>query len=422
MTPRLFYSLALYLILPFALVRLVLRARQQRAYLNHWSERFGYYTAQATSPIIWLHAVSVGEARAAQPLVSALRRTYPTYQLLLTYMTPTGRQTGIELFGDSVRHAYLPYDLPGSTQRFLRHFQPKLGIMMETEIWPNLIYYSKGRSIPLILANARLSLKSQQKYQRYLPLFRPALRALHAIAAQTIHDANRFRTLGAATVTVTGNLKFDVTPPATSLALGESWRATWGKDRPVLLAASTRDGEEALILAVLHKIDVPELLTILVPRHPQRFSEVAALLTSQGLAFHRRSLNNVAGPDIKVILGDSMGEMFSYYAACDIAFIGGSLLPFGGQNLIEACAVGKAVLLGPHTYNFSQASEDAIAGGAALRIVDEHDLAQTATGLFKNPARLKDMREAALKFATKHQGATAKVMQLIKTGEGWSNK
>ncbi len=415
MTPRLFYSLALYLILPFALVRLLLRARQQRAYLNHWSERFGYYTAQATSPVIWLHAVSVGEARAAQPLVSALLRTYPTYQLLLTYMTPTGRQTGIELFGDSVRHSYLPYDLPGSTRRFLRHFQPKLGIMMETEIWPNLIDYCKQRSIPLILANARLSIKSLQKYQRYLPLFRPALRALSAIAAQTIHDANRFKALGAEAVVVTGNLKFDVTPPTASLALGDSWRATWCRGRPVFLAASTRDGEEALILAALREIDVPELLTILVPRHPQRFAQVAALLTSQGLAFQRRSLNSVAAPDIKVILGDSMGEMFAYFAACDVAFIGGSLLPFGGQNLIEACAVGKAVLLGPHTYNFSQASEDAIASGAALRVRDELELALTVSALLKNPARLKDMSEAGLKFAAKHQGAAVRLMQLIKT-------
>ena len=415
MTLRFFYSLALYLLLPFALVRLLVRARRQRAYLNNWGERLGYYAAQPVSRVIWLHAVSVGEARAAQPLVLALSAAYPQHRLLVTYMTPTGRQTGIELFGDSVCHAYLPYDLPGSTQRFLRHFQPKLGIMMETEIWPNLIYYCKQRSIPLILANARLSLKSQQKYQRYLPLFRPALRSLSAIAAQTIHDANRFTALGAAAVSITGNLKFDVTPPLASLTLGASWRATWGRDRPVFLAASTRDGEEDLILAALRKIDVPELLTILVPRHPQRFSEVAALLTSQGFAFRRRSLNSVARPDVKVILGDSMGEMFAYYAACDVAFIGGSLLPLGGQNLIEACAVGKPVLLGRHTYNFSQASEDAIASGAALRVGDEHDLAQAVAALFKNPSRLKDMGEAGLKFATQHQGATLKVMDLIKT-------
>ena len=415
MMPRFFYSLTLYLILPFALIRLLLRARQQRGYLNYWGERFGYYTAQVTSPVIWVHAVSVGETRAAQPLISALRQTYPAYQLLLTYMTPTGRQTGIGLFGESVCHAYLPYDLPGSTQRFLRHFRPKLGIMMETEIWPNLIFYSKQCSIPILLANARLSQKSQLKYQRYLALFSPALRNLSAIAAQTNHDANRFKALGADSVMVTGNLKFDITPPAASLALGASWRATWGRDRPVFLAASTRDGEEALILAALTKIDIPELLTILVPRHPHRFSEVAARLTSQGFAFQRRSLNHGAAPDVKVILGDSMGEMFAYYAACDVAFIGGSLLPFGGQNLIEACSAGRAVLLGPHTYNFSQASEDAIASGAALRVANEYELAEAVEALFKNPARLDSMGGAALKFATEHQGATVKLMQLIKT-------
>ncbi len=414
MSLRYLYTAALYLLLPFALLRLVVRARRQRDYLKHWGERFGYYASQPKLPLIWLHAVSVGEARAVQPLVSALLKSYPQYQLFMTYMTPTGRQTGIELFGNSVLHAYLPYDLPAGIKRFLHHFQPSLGVIMETEVWPNLIHYCKQQATPLILANARLSLKSLQKYQRFLKLVGAAVRDLATVAAQTDQDAKRFRELGAESVLVTGNLKFDITPLPSSFQLGAMLRAQWGDDRPVFLAASTRDGEEALILAALREIDIPDLLTILVPRHPQRFTAVAALLKTQGFTFQRRSLNTIVGPDLKVILGDSMGEMFAYYAACDVAFIGGSLLPFGGQNLIEACAVGKPVLLGKHTYNFAQASENAIASGAALRVTDEHELTQTVQTILKNPALLNSMGEAALKFATEHQGATAKVMQLIK--------
>lgn len=411
---RQLYSIALYLLVPFVLIRLLWRARRQPAYLKHLGERFGSYALPSAKKVIWLHAVSVGEARAAQPLVVALLKTYPQHPIVLTYMTPTGRQTGVELFGRSVVHAYLPYDLPGSTERFLNHFSPSLGVLLETEIWPNLINNCKRRSLPLILANARLSQKSLQKYQRFAPLIGAAVRNLSTIAAQTSEDARRFTTLGATAVVTTGNLKFDINPPAADLLMGATWRAQWSGQRPVFLVASSRDGEEALILSTLRQVNIPHLLTVITPRHPQRFTEVATLINTHGFTYQRRSLNSIAGPEIDIILGDSMGEMFAYYAACDVAFIGGSLLPFGGQNLIEACAVGKPVLLGPHTYNFSQASENAIASGAAQRVANAQELAQSVELLLKNPARRNNMSEAALNFAAEYQGATAKVMKLIK--------
>lgn len=411
---RLGYTLMLYALLPRVLWHLLWRARRQPAYLRNIPERFGYYKQHPTHPLIWLHAVSVGETRAAAPLIQALWEKYPEHQILLTHMTPTGSETGEALYGGNVLRCYLPYDYPGAVARFLDHFRPKVGLLMETEIWSNLIHGCRQRGIPLSLVNARLSERSFSRYRRFADFTRASLRELTAIVAQTRDDAERFAELGAVNVTVAGNLKFDIEPPAGQSALGESWRRSYGEGRPVLLAASTRDGEEDLLLGVLEQLAVPSLLTVIVPRHPQRFDEVAALLTRRGIRFQRRSSDTAIVPETRVLLGDSMGEMFAYYAACDVAFIGGSLLPFGGQNLIEACAAAKPVLVGPHTYNFAEATELAVAAGAALQVGDAQELAREAQRLLGDRNAAARMAEAARAFSKAHRGATKRTLELLR--------
>ncbi|MFN7085192.1 MAG: lipid IV(A) 3-deoxy-D-manno-octulosonic acid transferase [Burkholderiales bacterium] len=412
-TMRFVYTLLLYLMLPGVLWHLWWRSRKQPAYLEDLAERFGYYRQQPTHPLIWVHAVSVGETRAAAPLIEALRQRHPDHRILLTHMTPTGSETGEKLYGDGVLQCYLPYDYPGAVARFLDHFRPRLGLLMETEIWPNLIHGCSERRIPLYLVNARLSQKSLLGYRRFAALARASLGELTAIAAQTAADAERLAGLGAPRVIVTGNLKFDIEVPAAQQALGRLWRKNYGEDRPVLLAASTRDGEEEMLLGVLGEIAVPALLLVIVPRHPQRFDEVAALLTRRRIRFQRRSGNAAIIPETQVVLGDSMGEMFAYYTACDVAVIGGSLLPFGGQNLIEACAAGKPVLVGPHTYNFAEAVELAVAAGAAVQVEDAAGLAREAQRLLRDRAAAARMARAALAFSQAHRGATQRTLELL---------
>ena len=411
---RFAYTLLLYLLLPYVLARLVWRARRQRGYLEQVSERFGHYTQPAGGPIIWVHAVSVGETRAAEPLIKALMAKYPRHRVLLTHMTPTGREAGDGLFGENVDRCYLPYDYPGAVARFLRHFRPRAGILMETEIWPNLIHGCRAQGVPLHLVNARLSEKSFAGYRRFSRLARESLAGLAAIAAQSTDDARRFAALGASGVQVTGSVKFDVTLPPAQIELGRTWRRDFGERRPVLLAASTREGEEALVLDALAGIEAPDLLTVIVPRHPQRFDEVERLIAARGIPFQRRSRGAAIAPGTRVVLGDSMGEMIAYYAACDIAFIGGSLLPLGGHNLIEACAVGRPVLIGPSTYNFAEAAELAVRAGAALQVPDAGAMAQEAGRLLRDPAAAQRMGQAGLAFCAAHRGATARVLELIK--------
>ena len=411
--PRLLYSLVLYLLLPFIPLRLLWRARKQPEYLAHWGERFGFYHAATTQPLIWIHAVSVGETHAAAPLIDALHARYPTHRILLTCMTPTGRAAASQRYGERVVQAYLPYDYPGAVQRFLTHFQPAFGLLMETELWPNLIATCKQRGVPLALINARLSEKSARGYARIGGLIREALRNLPLICAQTAADAERLQKLGAGQVCVTGNMKFDVAPPTDIADQAQRLRELWGGKRHILLAASTRDGEEALLLDAMHT--GANFLLVIVPRHPQRFDEVAALLTVRHIAFQRRSENTSIRAETRVVLGDSMGEMFAYYSAADAAIIGGSLLPYGGQNLIEACAMGVPVILGPHTYNFAQVVQDAIAAGAAQRVVDADAAMARAQRLLEDAADKKRMSNAAREFAATHRGAVEKTMGAIET-------
>lgn len=406
------YSTLVYTFLPVALARLAWRARREPGYRRHLRERFGLYdSAPNSAPVIWLHAVSVGETRAAEPLVRALLERYPNQRIVLTHTTPAGRAAGESLFGERVERVYLPYDYPAAVSRFLDHFRPRLGVLLETEVWPNLVHACGDRGIPIHLVNARLSEKSFRGYARFAALSRDIFGSLTTVTAQTEDDARRLRDIGARNVHVTGNLKFDVSPAPELVERGQQWRAAYG-ERGVLLAASTRDGEEALLLDRLALLP-PDILLVLVPRHPQRFESVAKMIEQRGLVHSRRSEGRAPARDTRVLLGDSMGEMAAYYAACDLAFIGGSLLPYGGQNLIEACAIGCPVLLGPHTYNFAEAARAASDSGAAVCVEDAADLMRTAARLLDDVKRRSEMGRRALEFSRAYRGATERVIAII---------
>ncbi|MCM2566988.1 lipid IV(A) 3-deoxy-D-manno-octulosonic acid transferase [Janthinobacterium kumbetense] len=418
---RLLYTLAWWLALPLVLARLWLRGRQEPGYRQHWGERLGFYGRRPTSATdtIWLHAVSVGETRAAEPLIDALLAAWPACRIVLTHMTPTGRATGKALFakhGTRLVQRYLPYDTGAMPARFIRHFAPRICILMETEVWPNLIHQCNRYKVPVVLANARLSQRSLGKAQRLGKLIADAARGITLVAAQTQDDADRVRQLGVQDVVVTGSIKFDVVVPETALATGAWLRGAIGT-RPVLLCASTREGEEQLILDAYTRASLPaNALLLIVPRHPQRFDEVEKLIAAQGLAVQRRSglgQDGIVAAGTQVLLGDSMGEMFAYYAACDCAFVGGSLLPLGGQNLIEPAALGKPVLIGPHTFNFALVTEQAIAAGGAALVADADALMAQAAALLQDPARLAAMGEKALAFASQHRGATPRTIAAI---------
>ena len=416
------YKFLLYLLLPFTALKLLWRARKQAEYLQHWRERYGFYCIPINKPVIWLHCVSVGETRAATPLVKALLKQYPNHQILLTHTTPTGRATSEQLFGDNVQRVYLPYDVPFAVNGFLRHFKPVIGVLMETELWFNLIAACKQHNIPLLLVNARLSERSARGYAKLGKLARQGLQDLAEIAAQTQADAKRLEQLGAKQVSVAGNLKFDVMPPDNAVIEGQQLRALLGENRPVFLAASTREGEEAIILdALILAADISStsaknagLLTIIVPRHPQRFSAVEALLQQRGIQYQKRSsLQQEVNIKTQVILGDTMGELFTYYASADICLVGGSLLPYGGQNLIEAMRMAKPVLIGAHTYNFNEISELSVQKGAALRANNAVEINQALQRLLHDPHKQAEMGAAGLAICQTSLGATQKTLEII---------
>jgi 3-deoxy-D-manno-octulosonic-acid transferase len=434
---RLGYTAFVWFAAPFAALYLLWRSRKQPEYRAHWGERFGWarYLQPTSRPLIWVHAVSVGETRAAEPLIAALLDAYPHHGLLLTHMTPTGRETGrsiVEKWPGRVTQVYLPYDLPFAVRRFLRAFRPVVGIGMETETWPNLLAVAREEGVPMVLVNARLSEKSLAQAQRTPNLVREAAGNFALVLAQTAADAERMRQVGAGSVEVVGNLKFDFAPLPELVEAGHRLRAALGP-RPVLLFASTREGEEPLILDALQALDA-RALVLIVPRHPQRFDDVARLLASRGLSFTRRSalssalqsgsdpdfrahpslVGDKSGSDPDFLLGDSMGEMAMYYAAADVALIGGSLLPLGGQNLIEACAVGTPVVVGPHTFNFEQATHDAIESGAAERAASPAEAIARMYAIAEDGAKRQAMSAAALRFAAQHRGATQRTLDRLR--------
>lgn len=386
------YTTLLRIALPFILLRLWWRGRREPRYREAVAERFGRYRAPAKEGLVWIHAVSVGEARAAAPLVKALS----DHPIVVTCTTAAGRATLAQLYGDAITAAYLPYDYPEAVERFLRHFQPQLAVLMETEVWPNLLFLCKEFKVPVVLANARMSERSARGYARWSRLTRPAFASLSAVCAQSAADAERLRALGASNVEVTGNLKFDAQPDARQVAAGQAWRARL--HRPVVLLASTREGEEEQLLAERAPAGV---LLLVVPRHPQRFEEVAALADS------RRTRQPLPGAGERVHLGDTMGEMAFYYGTCDVAVIGGAFAPLGGQNLIEALACGAPVVLGPHMFNFAEATRLALEAGAALQAGDAASAMRAAFALLGDAARRQKMSAAGRKLCETHRGATA---------------
>lgn len=420
------YALVLRLGTPAYLWRVWSRGREEPDYRAHWPERLGFYGREAGPQgdrerrigWVWVHAVSLGEARAAAPLISALRTQRPGLRLLLTHTTATGREAGRALLQPGDAQAWLPYDTPGAVRRFLRHFQPRIGVLMETEVWPNLQHEARRAGVPMVLANARLSPKSLRQGQRFAALLRPAARALRLTLAQTEDDAQRLRAMGADPVQVCGNLKFDMTPSPDLLARGRRWRDA--DDRPLCLAASTREGEEAGLLdawlAARPAMSDLRPRLLIVPRHPQRFDEVAALLLQRGLSLSRRSAWPDQQPDAAALsadvwLGDSMGEMPAYYAAATVAWLGGSFAPLGGQNLIEAAACACPLILGPSTYNFAEAAELSLAAGAARRVADWPEAVHEAGQWLQAGTVLA--RASALAFAQQHQGASARMSEFV---------
>lgn len=406
---RVVYASVLRLATPLYLLRLWRRGATEPGYRLGLLERLGFYPGQRPLPgTVWLHAVSLGEARAALPLVEALRAADPDLRLLLTHGTATGRTAGRKLMQPGDGQVWLPYDTPGAVRRFLRHFQPSVGVLMETELWPSLMHEAQRAGVPMVMANARLSARSAAKGRRLAALMHPAAARLSLVLAQTVDDAKRLYEAGAPRVMVCGNLKFDMTPAPRLTAQGLQWRQRLS--RPVVLAASTREGEEGPLLAAWRSQPAPRPLLLLVPRHPQRFDEVEALVHMQGLTMRRRSHWADEPPPeaeaVDVWLGDSMGEMPVYFACADVALLGGSFAPLGGQNLIEAAACGCPVVMGPHTFNFAQASKQALAARAAVRVDDIQAGVRQAVALSRDPDRNAWARRA-LDFANAHRGAAA---------------
>jgi len=404
------YTALWWAALPLLPVRLWWRGRREPGYRAHVAERFGRYAPRPDGEIVWVHAVSLGETRAAAPLVKRILDERPHATVLLTHMTATGRAAGAALADPRVVQAWLPYDVPFAVERFLAHFRPSAGLLMETEVWPNLLDAARRHDVPVFLVNARLSERSARRYARVPALAHSAFASLAGAAAQTTDDAARLRALGTPDVACTGNLKFDQPVGDDVAARAATLRAALGA-RPVLVAASTRDGEEALVLDALARDGArttpalpPRTLVAIVPRHPQRFEAVAELLRARGVRFARRS-DATWRADIDVLLGDSMGELPVYYAAADVAFVGGSLLPLGGQNLLEPIALGVPTVIGPHTFNFAEAAHAAIAAGAARRVADADALLDLAGALLRDDAAQTEMRARSTTFMAAHRGA-----------------
>ena len=402
---------ALALVLP---LKLRWRGRREPGYLEAMAQRRGRYADAPSQGWLWVHAVSLGETRAAQPLVQALRAAHPDLRLLLTCSTATGREAGRALLREGDRQCWLPFDTPGAVARFLDHHHPRLGVLMETEVWPCLLDAARRRGVPVVLANARLSDKSLRQSLRFDALFRPAVAALSAVLAQTAEDGRRLVRAGAPAqrVLVCGNLKYDLTPSPDALAAGRAWRAA--STRPVVLMASSREGEEAPLLAAWTTLPLPRPRLLLVPRHPQRFDEAEGLVRAAGLTLSRRSAWGAHGPDdaaraADVWLGDSMGEMPRYYAAADVALLGGSFAPLGGQNLIEAAACGCPLVMGPHTFNFDEAARLSESAGAARRVQDLSEAVIGAAALCADERSRSTMVAAAGGFSAAHRGAAARM-------------
>lgn len=417
---RYLYIVLSYLLLPATLIRLTWRSRNNPAYKQRWRERFAFVAIpKKYQHGVWFHAVSVGEVIAATPLIRAMMDQYPNLPIILTTMTPTGSDRVKANLPDSVFHVYAPYDFYDVVNRFLNKAQPKLIILMETELWPNTLYAAKKRNIPTLLANARLSARSAKGYNRFQPIAGEMMRNLSIIAAQAAHDKQHFIDVGACPETIqqVGNIKFDLRIPASIIESAELLRQQFGADRPTWIAASTHDGEDEQILKAFKIIrkNIPHALLVLVPRHPERFDKVASLCTKQGFSVIRRSKRQAATPKTDVFLGDTMGELRLFLAAVDVAFIGGSLVPTGGHNMLEAAALSLPILTGPHIHNFLEVSQ-LLKDAQALTVVnDATALAEQVTLLFSQPELRQAQGEKARSVVDANGGSLKKHMQIIET-------
>lgn len=407
-------------LLPAASLYLLWRARKQPSYLKNWGERFAwsdYPKPRENHPVIWIHAVSVGETNATRPLIRSILDTWPECDVLLTHMTPTGREAGqkiIAMAPERIRQCFLPYDAVYAVRKFLRQTQPVMGLLMETEVWPTVLEEAHAAGIPMALVNARLSEKSFNQAMRVPDLMKKAMGRFSVVCAQAESDAKRLRAMGTVEPVVTGSLKFDIQAPEAALEKARQWKCSITK--PVVMFASTRDGEEALIIEALKNTVKPGVLYLLVPRHPQRFGEVEELLKKSGLCYQKRS--DLKGPqdilsNTQVILGDSMGEMFFYCALSDITLMGGSFKPFGCQNVIEPASVGVPVIVGSSTFNFSKVVENGIGAGAITQVDNPLEGLKLAHQWLENPQALSQLKENALAFSKAYVGATARTMTVL---------
>jgi 3-deoxy-D-manno-octulosonic-acid transferase len=414
---RFIYTLTLYLLTPFVVYRLAARGIKYHGYFARWRERFGFFADPGIRDSIWIHAVSLGEVNAAIPLIEALMRRYSDSQFVITTVTPTGSDRVLRLFGDRVFHVYLPYDLTTAVKRFLDRVRPRLAVIMETEIWPNLFMTCAERDISIVIANARLSEKSLRGYWPIQPLARRAIRCASFVAAQSTSDYERLSRLGAdaSRLAIVGNLKFDLAVPAGVRERGAAFRVTAGGARPVWIAASTHEGEEMIVLKahadVLRRF--PDALLLLAPRHPERFKPVATACRAFGFHTATRSEDGGADPACQCFVVDSMGELIEFYAAADVAFVGGSLVPVGGHNLLEPAALARPVIVGPQTFNFAEVTEDLIAAGAVRRIAEGEELGPAVVRLLARDVERRSMGEAARAVMERERGAVDRTMAIV---------
>ena len=414
---RLLYVLLTYLLAPVAIVLEGWKALWNPEYRGRLRQRLGFVARQATPGCVWVHAVSVGEVQAAAALVRALKERFPSVDFVITTVTPTGAQRARALFGDTVRHCYLPYDLPGAVRRFLDRIAPRVAIILETEIWPTLYHALGRRRIPLVMASARVSTRSVDRYRRMASLFAETLSHGILIGAQTAADAERFRAIGAAPgrVRVTGNVKYDMEIPETTVEAGREFRARCGVERPVWIAGSTHEREEEAALAAHAAVRRrhPQALLILVPRHPQRFEAVRSLLRKRGQAFAQRSSGQVPTPEQSVFLVDTLGELQMFYAASDVAFVGGSLVPVGGHNLLEPAVLGLPMLSGPYTQN-AQDIADLLRECGALRVVGgEEELGQRVLEWIDDPALARQDGARGRSAVASSRGAVDRLVAMV---------
>lgn len=409
------YSLLIYLLMPLVVLRMFWKGFELNDYHYRWAERFGFVKPIAGGVAVWVHAVSVGESLAALPLIRALIEKHGPQRVLVTTISPTGSARIAEIFKDSIQHCYLPFDMPGAVSRFLGRVHPQQVVIMETELWPNLYQALHRHSIPLFIASARMSARSVQNYGRVKEFAAQTLAACRGVAAQTELDAQRFRDLGAPNVSVMGNIKFDLQVPEAQVELGQALRAQLGATRPVWIAASTHEGEEEAALVVQHDLlkHFPEALLILVPRHPQRFDAIVRLMQKSGLRVARRSQWTPEAPAPQILVGDSMGEMFMYFAAADVAFVGGSLVTVGGHNVLEPAALGLPVLFGPHMDNFQQARDLLLQAKAGVQCAGRAQLAEALRPLLLSSETRRQMGEAGREAVSANRGALQRLLALL---------